>query len=141
MLQARTRGQTGWYRPDRDFLVVLPKLAKRAIEIITERYKDDDASIEQLGLLAKTLGRTIEASKNKELTSEQLEEQLLAVGDAAVERSFLYAEFSALFFRLAVQTFRLWELEKIPENADGTVDTERLEKQNEAAAAKAIVES
>lgn len=141
MMQARTRGATGWYRPDRDFLVVMPKLAKRAIEMLTERYKDDAASIEQLGLMAQSLGRTLEGSKKKDVTAEQLEEALLVLGDAAVERSFLYAEFSALFFRLAAQTFRLWSLEMIPENADGTVDQVQLAKQNEAAAAKAIVES
>ena len=141
MLQARTRGAIGWYRPDRDLLAVLPKLAKRSIEMLTERYKDDQPTVEQLGLMAQKLGQVIEKSKSKDMTAEQLEEALLAVGDTEVERDFLYAEFSALFFRLAVQTFRLWSLELIPEKADGTVDTTTLAKQNEAAAAKAIVES
>ncbi len=132
MMQARMQGAKGWYRPDRDLIDALPKLIRKTIEILTERYKESPEDLEMLGGMAIELGKTIERCKDKGVTHEQLDEILLNFGGENEAVSYLYAEFYTTLFRLSVQVFRKWALEMIPDKADGTVDKDKLAQQNQA---------
>lgn len=132
MLQARMRGSKEWYRPDRDFMVSHPSLLSRSIAKLTEEIQTntrgpEDATVEfdmkRLGDLATELAKLHNACGNREMSAEQLTEQLTAL---EAKYPYLTLKLAIIVFQVSFEMYRHWKLETLPENPDGTIDHTKL---------------
>lgn len=124
MLQARLKGAKDWYRPDRDYLTVHPRLISQAIATVTTKMKDDK-EMESLCEVATELAKIVNASTNRLISKEDMEARLNALDQ---RYPFITVLLAAEITHLTFELYRNWQMEMLPENPDGTVDMSKLVK-------------
>lgn len=122
MLQARFRGSKTWYRPDRDYITVHPRIISRAIADVTAGLTEEE-DIKRLGWLATELAKLVNMCGNRVISKEDLEARLTELDE---KYPYLTMKIAEKMFHASFDLYRSWQLEMLPENPDGSIDLTKV---------------